>query len=202
MQKKKVKSIIGTVLALTVLIGALVFGLANYNKVDYTVDFTAYLEGPCSFEIVANPSTRILKITAGDEKSKELIKGVSFDGASVSHAINVLTNEMIRAKMLNKDTNLLLALEYSKDSSLPLTYYEQIEADIYSIIKINDANCKLFAVGQKYNEEISALAKENGISVGRAIFVKEIEARNRAHVREVGINTVAKLPLDELCKLY
>ena len=188
MQKKKVKSIIGTVLALTVLIGALVFGLANYNKVDYTVDFTAYLEGPCSFEIVANPSTRILKITAGDEKSKELIKGVSFDGASVSHALNVLTNEMIRAN--------------SKDSSLPLTYYEQFEADIYSIIKINDANCKLFAVGQKYNEEISALAKENGISVGRAIFVKEIEARNRAHVREVGINTVAKLPLDELCKLY
>lgn len=202
MQKKKIKSIIGTVLAIAILVSALIFGLANYNKVDYTVDFTVYLEGPCNFEIVANPNTRILKITAKNEKSKELISGVSFEGASVSHAINVLTNEMVKAKMLNKDTNLLLAFEYSADSNLPLNYYEQFEADIYSIIKINEAKSTLFAVGQKHTDELETIAKENDISVGRAIFIKEIETRNRAYVREVGINTIAKLPLDELCKLY
>ena len=195
MQKKKIKSIIGTVLAIAILVSALIFGLANYNKVDYTVDFTVYLEGPCHFEIV-------LKITAKDEKSKELISGVSFEGASVSHAINVLTNEMVKAKMLNKDTNLLLAFEYSADSNLPLNYYEQFETDIYSIIKINEAKSTLFAVGQKHTDELETIAKENDISVGRAIFIKEIETRNRAYVREVGINTIAKLPLDELCKLY
>lgn len=202
MQKKKARSVIGTVLALAILVSALIFGLANYNKVDYTVDFTVYLEGPCNFEIVANPSTRILKITAKDEKAEKLIEGVSFEGASVSHALNVLTNEMLKNEMLNKDTNLLLAFEYSADSTLPQNYYEQFEADIYSVIKINEAECNLFAVGQRYTDELGALAKENGISVGKALFVKEIETRNRAYVREVGINTVAQLPLDELCKLY
>lgn len=202
MEKKKIKGLIGTVLSVAIIVGALIFGLVNYNKVDYTVDFTVYLEGPCSFEIVANPNTRILKITAGDEKSKALIEGVEFEGASVSHALNVLTNEMIKEKMLKEGTNLLLAFEYSAESSLPQNYYEQFEVDINQVLKINGVKCNLFALGQRYDEEITALAKENNISVGKACFVKEIEVRNRAYVREVGINTIAKLTLDELCKMY
>lgn len=202
MQKKKIRSLIGTILSVAIIVGALVFGLANYNKVDYTVDFTVYLEGPCNFEIVANPNTRILKITAGDEKSKSLIEGVEFEGASVSHALNVLTNEMIKSKMLNKDTNLLLVFEYSADSTLPQNYYKQFEVDLNQVLKINDLKCNLFAMGQRYDDEIATLAKENNISVGKACFVKEIETRNRAYVREVGINTIAKLSLDELCKMY
>ncbi len=202
MEKKKIKSLIGTILSVAIIVGALVFGLANYNKVDYTVDFTVYLEGPCNFEIVANPNTRILKITAGDEKSKSLIEGVEFEGASVSHALNVLTNEMIKEKMLKDGTNLLLAFEYSAESSLPQNYYEQFEVDLNQVLKINDTKCNLFALGQRYDEEITALAKENNISVGKACFVKEIEVRNRAYVREVGINTIANLTLDELCKMY
>lgn len=202
MQKKKFKGLIGTLLSVAVILGALIFGLANYDKVDYTVDFTVYLEGPCNFEIVANPNTRILKITAGDEKSKALIEGVAFEGASVSHALNVLTNEMIKEKMLKEGTNLLLAFEYSADSTLPQNYFEQFEVDLNQVLKINDTKCNLVALGQRYDEEITTLAKENNISVGKACFVKEIEIRNRAHVREVGINTVAKLPLDELFKMY
>ena len=186
MEKKRKMPILATISTLCVVCLLFIGGL-YYNN-NYKVTSKVGIDVNPSVELKINQKEKVLEVIANNEDGKKIISDMDLKGSDINVAVNALIGSMVKNGYINELANsILISVENNnnqKAESLRQEILNQINMDNISIIS------------QTVNEEkeLTDLANQYNISLGKVKIIKQIMANNNL----LTFDQLANLSINEL----
>ncbi len=148
------------------------FGIANTidNKVDSVISFDV---NP-SIELKINANERIIEAAALNEDAKKVLGKMNLAGSDLSVAVNAIIGSMIRNGYIDELSNAILITVDNEDRQKGAELEKRLADDINEILSSEDFDSEVISQTIKKSEELAKLAKEYGITNGKAQLIKQI----------------------------
>lgn len=174
-----------------VLVITAVIGIAN--TVGQTASASAVeLDVNPSVKIQLNRRNRVVKVTALNSDGKIIIGDMDFNGCQLKVAVNALIGSMLRNGYLSAEANSVLVSVDSKARN-----YQDIANTVADAITVTLGQMQIDAsvVSQwiKSDDAISAIAKNYGVSTGKAQLIYNISSKS-----EYSVEQLAELSVNDL----
>lgn len=194
--KKSLIFRVAAIAAAFVLCCGVGIGLFAYNTSD-GIETTVSLDVNPSVEITLNKGDKVIDVTPLNEDGEIVVGDMDFEGVDLDVAVNALIGSMVQNGYINELSNSILLSVNGKDTEKA----NQIRADLAT--KINDAmqsesveGSVLSQTVEKIDKELKDLAKEHGISAGKAQLIRQFVTQNATYTFEELVNlTINELNL-------
>ena len=166
---------------------------------NYAVATTVSLDVNPSLEIKVNEKEKVLEVVPLNEDGAQVVGNMDFNGSSIEVTVNALVGSMFTKGYIDSITNsILLTVEGEKDTT---ELCERLTKEIDSLINTDNFDVELISQMIKVDKELKSIAKQYGISTGKAQLINTIlEARPELKT-EMRYSALAKLSVAELCHL-
>ncbi len=190
--KKSLAKVIAICATVAAVIAIAVFGGVQYTQ-NFATESIVSLDVNPSIEIAVSRSERVLEVTALNADGKKVIGDMDLEGSDIDVAVNALVGSMLKNGYITEYQNsVLISVEGSnetKNSELKLRLAKQVEEAVGSV----DGSV-LSQVVPRDDDELEALAKQYGITEGKAKLIRSIIAANNTYTFE----QLAVLSINEL----
>ncbi len=132
-----------------------------------------------SVELSINRNGRVLKVRALNEDAVEIIDGMDLVGVDLNVAVNAVVGAMVTHGYLDDLDNAILVTVSNDSVRKARELRSSVVEDIEDALKENQVEAVVYDQQVIEDEEIDAIARQYGISYGKAYFLKELIDQNK-----------------------
>ena len=190
---KTVMQLVAACVALVLVVGGIFYYRGNL-MVDSLVD----LDVNPGIELLTNRKNRVLKGYATNADGEKVLSGMDLHNVDLQVALNAIVGSMVQQGYMTKDTKGVLVTVQNKDQKKAETLRKLVVKEMEIALSTEDMNAAVFhQVISIQNNNASAFARKNNISLGKAVFV--LNLANKA--RSLDAKELAKMKISEIAKL-
>ena len=190
---KTVMQLVAACVALVLVVGGIFYYRGNL-MVDSLVD----LDVNPGIELLTNQKNRVLEAYATNGDGDKVLSGMDLQNVDLQVALNAIVGSMVQQGYMTKDTKGVLVTVQNKDQKKAETLRKLVVEEMEIALSIEDMNAAVFhQVISSQNNNASAFARKNNISLGKAVFV--LNLANKA--RSLDAKELAKMKISEIAKL-
>ena len=166
------------------------------------VDSLVDLDVNPGIELLTNQKNRVLKGYATNADGEKVLSGMDLQNVDLQVALNAIVGSMVQQGYMTKETKGVLVTVQNKDQKKAETLRKLVVEEMEIALSTEDMNAAVFhQVISSQNNNASAFAKENNISLGKAVFVlnlaKKDSSLNAKELAKMKISEIAKLVADK-----
>ena len=190
---KTVMQLVAACVALVLVVGGIFYYRGNL-MVDSLVD----LDVNPGIELLTNQKNRVLEAYATNGDGDKVLSGMDLHNVDLQVALNAIVGSMVQQGYMTKDTKGVLVTVQNKDQKKAETLRKLVVKEMEIALSTEDMNAAVFhQVISSQNNNASAFARKNNISLGKAVFV--LNLANKA--RFLDAKELAKMKISEIAKL-
>lgn len=190
---KTVLQLVAACVALVLVVGGIFYYRGNL-MVDSLVD----LDVNPGIELLTNQKNRVLEAYATNGDGDKVLSGMDLHNVDLQVALNAIVGSMVQQGYMTKDTKGVLVTVQNKDQKKAETLRKLVVKEMEIALSTEDMNAAVFhQVISTQNNNASAFARKNNISLGKAVFV--LNLANKA--RSLDAKELAKMKISEIAKL-
>lgn len=190
------KTVLQLVAACVALI--LVVGGIFYYRGNLMVDSLVDLDVNPGIELLTNQKNRVLEAYATNGDGDKVLSGMDLKNVDLQVALNAIVGSMVQQGYMTKDTKGVLVTVQNKDQKKADTLRKLVVKEMEIALSTEDMNAAVFhQVISTQNNNASAFARKNNISLGKAVFV--LNLANKAS--SLNAKELAKMKISEIAKL-
>ncbi len=155
-------------------------GVWQYHARNLRVDSIIGIDVNPSVELSINQRSQILSAEALNEDAKEILSDMDLKGVDLNVAVNAVIGSMVTHGYLDDTENAILVTVNNDSMSKASKLRSSVVGDIETTLKEHQVQAVVYdQQATPEDDEVSELAKEYGISYGKAYFLKELIAQNK-----------------------
>lgn len=190
---KTVLQLVAACVALVLVVGGIFYYRGNL-MVDSLVD----LDVNPGIELLTNQKNRVLEAYATNGDGDKVLSGMDLHNVDLQVALNAIVGSMVQQGYMTKDTKGVLVTVQNKDQKKADNLRKLVVKEMEIALSTEDMNAAVFhQVISSQNNNASAFARKNNISLGKAVFV--LNLANKA--RSLDAKELAKMKISEIAKL-
>ena len=190
---KTVMQLVAACVALVLVVGGIFYYRGNL-MVDSLVD----LDVNPGIELLTNQKNRVLEAYATNGDGDKVLSGMDLHNVDLQVALNAIVGSMVQQGYMTKDTKGVLVTVQNKDQKKADNLRKLVVKEMEIALSTEDMNAAVFhQVISTQNNNASAFARKNNISLGKAVFV--LNLANKA--RSLDAKELAKMKISEIAKL-
>lgn len=190
---KTVMQLAAACVALILLVGGIFYYRGNL-MVDSLVD----LDVNPGIELLTNQKNRVLEAYATNGDGDKVLSGMDLQNVDLQVALNAIVGSMVQQGYMTKDTKGVLVTVQNKDQKKADNLRKLVVKEMEIALSTEDMNAAVFhQVISIQNNNASAFARKNNISLGKAVFV--LNLANKAS--SLNAKELAKMKISEIAKL-
>ena len=190
---KTVLQLVAACVALVLVVGGIFYYRGNL-MVDSLVD----LDVNPGIELLTNQKNRVLEAYATNGDGDKVLSGMDLHHVDLQVALNAIVGSMVQQGYMTKDTKGVLVTVQNKDQKKADNLRKLVVKEMEIALSTEDMNAAVFhQVISSQNNNASAFARKNNISLGKAVFV--LNLANKA--RSLDAKELAKMKISEIAKL-
>ena len=190
---KTVMQLAAACVALVLIVGGIFYYRGNL-MVDSLVD----LDVNPGIELLTNQKNRVLEAYATNGDGDKVLSGMDLHNVDLQVALNAIVGSMVQQGYMTKDTKGVLVTVQNKDQKKADNLRKLVVKEMEIALSTEDMNAAVFhQVISSQNNNASAFARKNNISLGKAVFV--LNLANKA--RSLDAKELAKMKISEIAKL-
>ena len=194
---KTVMQLVAACVALVLVVGGIFYYRGNL-MVDSLVD----LDVNPGIELLTNQKNRVLEAYATNGDGDKVLSGMDLQNVDLQVALNAIVGSMVQQGYMTKDTKGVLVTVQNKDQKKADNLRKLVVKEMEIALSTEDMNAAVFhQVISSQNNNASAFARKNNISLGKAVFVlnlaKKDSSLNAKELAKMKISEIAKLVADK-----
>lgn len=194
---KTVMQLAAACVALVLLVGGIFYYRGNL-MVDSLVD----LDVNPGIELLTNQKNRVLEAYATNGDGDKVLSGMDLQNVDLQVALNAIVGSMVQQGYMTKDTKGVLVTVQNRDQKKADNLRKLVVKEMEIALSTEDMNAAVFhQVISSQNNNASAFARKNNISLGKAVFVlnlaKKDSSLNAKELAKMKISEIAKLVADK-----
>ena len=190
---KTVMQLVAACVALVLVVGGIFYYRGNL-MVDSLVD----LDVNPGIELLTNRKNRVLKGYATNSDGEKVLSGMDLQNVDLQVALNAIVGSMVQQGYMTKDTKGVLVTVQNKDQKKADNLRRLVVEEMELALSSEDMNAAvLHQVISTQNSNASTFAKENNISLGKAVFVLNLARKDSS----LNAKNLAKMKISEIAKL-
>lgn len=176
----------------------LVVGGIFYYRGNLMVDSLVDLDVNPGIELLTNQKNRVLEAYATNGDGDKVLSGMDLHNVDLQVALNAIVGSMVQQGYMTKDTKGVLVTVQNKDQKKADNLRKLVVKEMEIALSTEDMNAAVFhQVISSQNNNASAFARKNNISLGKAVFV--LNLANKAS--SLNAKELAKMKISEIAKL-
>ena len=185
-----------TVLAACLCVAVLGGGVARYQN--SRVDSVVGIDVNPSIELSVNRNDKVLKAEALNSDAEEILDDMDLKNVDVDIAVNALIGSMVRHGYLNDLDNAILVTVANDDKKKASELRQDVVVDIEASLEEHKVQAVVYDQQAPVSDEVRELAREYGISYGKAYFLQELIDEN--DLGEEDMKEFAGMTMEEIAK--
>ena len=162
------------------------------------VDSLVDLDVNPGIELLTNRKDRVLKGYATNSDGEKVLSGMDLQNVDLQVALNAIVGSMVQQGYMTKDTKGILVTVQNKDQKKADNLRRLVVEEMELALSSEDMNAAvLHQVISTQNSNASTFAKENNISLGKAVFVLNLAKKDST----LNAKNLAKMKISEIAKL-
>ena len=180
------------VLALVICGGA--FGISGWRGAN-AVDSVVMLDVNPSLSMDVSAQERVLSVTPFNQDAETILGDMDLTGTDLDVAVNALIGSMLQNGYLSDLQNAILVSVENQDAARSAQLQQHLTDTINSIFQGGSLEGAVLSQTVTESPDLSALAQQYGISVGKAALIQEVIAQDStltfASLAPLSVNEIA-----------
>ena len=194
--KKFSKGFVGVAAAACVLLAVGVVGVPYYGN-NYVPDSHVDIDVNPGVEIVTNKKNKVLEVQSTNQDGASVIDGMNLKNTELKVAVNALIGSMVQKGYITSDnTGILVTVRNNNEDKANQVKAEVLD-DINVALSTNDIKARVMNQTAKNSVDVDKFAKENSISIGKAVFVLNLAAKDSS----LDAKELAKMKVSDIANL-
>ena len=171
------RGFIGAATVACVLFAAGIVGVPYYGN-NFVPDSHVDIDVNPGVEIITNKNNKVIEIQSTNKDGKAVIDGMDLKNAELKVAVNALIGSMVQKGYIeNNNTGILVTVRNNNPNKAKEVKKEVLD-DINIALDKNDVKANVMNQILKNAVDADKFAKENNISIGKAVFVLNLAAKD------------------------
>lgn len=195
-KKKTFKNFTRVAVAACLILAIGLFSVTIYGN-NLAVDSIVDLDINPSIELATNKQEKVIKVTAVNEEANAILDGMELKNTDLKVAVNAIIGSMVQKGYFDDIDNSILVTVQNKDEQKAASLQKKLAVNIDETL--NSYHVEASVINQTVSEDTSAedLAKELGISIGKANFIQNLVKKDASLKAE----DLAKMSIKELASV-
>ena len=193
--KKFSKGFVG-VAAACVLLAVGVVGVPYYGN-NYVPDSHVDIDVNPGVEIVTNKKNKVLEVQSTNQDGAAVIDGMNLKNTELKVAVNALIGSMVQKGYIQNDNTGILVTVRNDNEDKANKVKAEVLNDINTALLTNSVQATVINQTVKTTVDAKKFAAENNISIGKAVFVLNLAAKDTS----LDAKELAKMKVSEIASL-
>lgn len=190
------RGFIGVAAAACVLFAVGFVGVPYYGN-NFIPDSRVDIDVNPGVEIVTNKKNKVLDVQSTNKDGEIVIDGMDLKNTELKVAVNALIGSMVQKGYIVDNSTGILVTVRNGDPDKAQKVKEEVLDDINFALYKNDLKANVMNQTLTDTVDASKFAKENNISVGKAVFVLNLAAKDNS----LDAKELAKMKISEIAEL-
>ena len=190
------KGFVGVATAACVLFAVGVVGVPYYGN-NYVPDSHVDIDVNPGVEIVTNKKNKVLKVQSTNQDGAAVIDGMNLKNTELKVAVNALIGSMVQKGYIQNDNTGILVTVRNDNEDKANKVKAEVLNDINTALSTNSVQATVINQTVKTNVDAKKFAAENNISIGKAVFVLNLAAKDTS----LDAKGLARMKVSEIASL-
>ena len=190
------RSFMGVATAACILLVAGIIGVPYYGN-NFVPDSHVDIDVNPGVEIVTNKKNKVLNVQSTNKDGDSVIDGMNLKNTELKVAVNALIGSMVqKGYIANNNTGILVTVRNDNPEKANKVK-EEVLYDINFALYTNDVQANVMNQTFKNTADANKFARENNISIGKAVFVLNLAAKDSS----LDAKELAKMKVTDIANL-
>ena len=190
------KGFVGVAAAACVLFAVGVVGVPYYGN-NYVPDSHVDIDVNPGVEIVTNKKNKVLEVQSTNQDGAAVIDGMNLKNTELKVAVNALIGSMVQKGYIQNDNTGILVTVRNDNEDKANKVKAEVLNDINTALSTNSVQATVINQTVKTTVDAKKFAAENNISIGKAVFVLNLAAKDTS----LDAKELAKMKVSEIASL-
>ena len=190
------KGFVGVAAAACVLFAVGVVGVPYYGN-NYVPDSHVDIDVNPGVEIVTNKKNKVLEVQSTNQDGADVIDGMDLKNTELKVAVNALIGSMVQKGYIQNDNTGILVTVRNTNEDKANKVKAEVLNDINTALSTNSVQATVINQTVKTTVDAKKFAAENNISIGKAVFVLNLAAKDSS----LDAKELAKMKVSEIANL-
>lgn len=190
------KGFVGVAAAACVLFAVGVVGVPYYGN-NYVPDSHVDIDVNPGVEIVTNKKNKVLEVQSTNQDGAAVIDGMNLKNTELKVAVNALIGSMVQKGYIQNDNTGILVTVRNDNEDKANKVKAEVLNDINTALSTNSVQATVINQTVKTTVDAKKFATENNISIGKAVFVLNLAAKDTS----LDAKELAKMKVSEIASL-
>ena len=190
------KGFVGVAAAACVLFAVGVVGVPYYGN-NYVPDSHVDIDVNPGVEIVTNKKNKVLEVQSTNQDGASVIDGMNLKNTELKVAVNALIGSMVQKGYIQNDNTGILVTVRNDNEDKANKVKAEVLNDINTALSTNSVQATVINQTVKSTVDAKKFAAENNISIGKAVFVLNLAAKDGS----LDAKELAKMKVSEIASL-
>ncbi len=190
------KGFVGVAAAACVLFAVGVVGVPYYGN-NYVPDSHVDIDVNPGVEIVTNKKNKVLQVQSTNQDGAAVIDGMNLKNTELKVAVNALIGSMVQKGYIQNDNTGILVTVRNDNEDKANKVKAEVLNDINTALSTNSVQATVINQTVKTTVDAKKFAAENNISIGKAVFVLNLAAKDAS----LDAKELAKMKVSEIASL-
>lgn len=190
------KGFVGVAAAACVLFAVGVVGVPYYGN-NYVPDSHVDIDVNPGVEIVTNKKNKVLQVQSTNQDGAAVIDGMNLKNTELKVAVNALIGSMVQKGYIQNDNTGILVTVRNDNEDKANKVKAEVLNDINTALSTNSIQATVINQTVKSNVDAKKFATENNTSIGKAVFVLNLAAKDSS----LDAKELAKMKVREIANL-
>lgn len=190
------RGFIGVAAAACILFAVGFVGVPYYGN-NFVPDSRVDIDVNPGVEIVTNKKNKVLEVQSTNKDGEIVIDGMDLKNTELKVAVNALIGSMVQKGYIVDNSTGILVTVRNGDPDKAQKVKEEVLDDINFALYKNDLKANVMNQTLTDTVDASKFAKENNISIGKAVFVLNLAAKDNS----LDAKELAKMKISEIAEL-
>ena len=190
------RGFIGVAAAACILFAVGFVGVPYYGN-NFIPDSRVDIDVNPGVEIVTNKKNKVLEVKSTNNDGEIVIDGMDLKNTELKVAVNALIGSMVQKGYIVDNSTGILVTVRNGDPDKAQKVKEEVLDDINFALYKNDLKANVMNQTLTDTVDVSKFAKENNISIGKAVFVLNLAAKDNS----LDAKELAKMKISEIAEL-
>ena len=190
------KGFVGVAAAACVLFAVGVVGVPYYGN-NFVPDSHVDIDVNPGVEIVTNKKNKVLEVQPTNQDGASVIDGMNLKNTELKVAVNALIGSMVQKGYIQNDNTGILVTVRNDNEDKANKVKAEVLNDINTALSTNSVQATVINQTVKTTVDAKKFAAENNISIGKAVFVLNLAAKDTS----LDAKELAKMKVSEIASL-
>ncbi|WP_455034458.1 anti-sigma-I factor RsgI family protein, partial [Lachnoanaerobaculum gingivalis] len=190
------KGFVGVAAAACLLFAVGVVGVPYYGN-NYVPDSHVDIDVNPGVEIVTNKKNKVLQVQSTNQDGAAVIDGMNLKNTELKVAVNALIGSMVQKGYIRNDNTGILVTVRNDNEDKANKVKAEVLNDINTALSTNSVQATVINQTVKTTVDAKKFATENNISIGKAVFVLNLAAKDSS----LDAKELAKMKVSEIANL-